>query len=82
LQALKKQGKDIEQEKEALEKNRADVFTPHEIAILTKSASNFDFHYMGSAKIMARIGKGFAEALVEMIKGQNHEGTRIDANHG
>jgi len=74
VQQLRKEGKlTRQQENEALEKHRAEVFTPHEIAILTKSASNFDFHYMGSAKIMAQIGKGFAEAMAGMRKGRNRE---------
>jgi hypothetical protein len=30
--------------------------------------SNGGFHYLGSAKIMAQIGKGFAEAMVGMEK--------------
>ena len=51
----------------ALEGLYAEVFTPREMVILKESTSNFDFHYMGSAKIMAQIGKGFAEAMVEMM---------------
>jgi len=31
-------------------------------------ASNAGYHYMGSAKIMAQIGKAFAEAMLEMEK--------------
>jgi alpha-galactosidase len=51
----------------AIEKRYAKIFTPRELEILKKSTSNFDFHYMGSAKIMARIGKGFAEAMAELL---------------
>lgn len=57
----------------ALEKLYAETFTPRELVILKDSTSNFDFHYMGSAKIMTQIGKGFAEAMVQMMRGQNHE---------
>jgi alpha-galactosidase len=57
----------------AQEKLYAEVFTAHELVILKESTSNFDFHYMGSAKIMAQIGNGFAEALVEIAERQNHE---------
>ncbi|MCY3017487.1 MAG: hypothetical protein NTW87_00450 [Planctomycetota bacterium] len=46
----------------------AETFTPRELQILKNSTSNFDFHYMGSAKIMAQIGKGFAETMVAMMK--------------
>ena len=53
----------------ALDKLYAEVFTPRELVILKESVSNFDFHYMGSAKIMAQIGKGFAEAMATMLQG-------------
>jgi len=62
-----------EERKAALDELYAETFTPREMEILKKSTSNFDFHYMGSAKIMAQIGKGFAEALLEMMEGHNHE---------
>jgi len=61
-----------EEGKAALDKLYADTFTPRELVILKDSVSNFDFHYMGSAKIMAQIGKGFAEAMVELMKQQSH----------
>jgi hypothetical protein len=38
------------------------------LLILRNSTSNFDFHYMGSAKIMAQIGKGFAEAMAALVR--------------
>ncbi len=56
-----------EQGKAALDRLYAETFTQREMEILKNSTSNFDFHYMGSAKIMAQIGKAFAEALAEMI---------------
>ena len=59
--------------KSAVDRLYAKTFKPRELEILTKSTSNFDFHYMGSAKIMAQIGKGFAEAMVEMLEGQNRK---------
>jgi hypothetical protein len=62
-----------EQQNAALEEYRAELFNPREMVVLEKGASNFEFHYLGSAKIMAQIGKGFAEALMEMIKRGNHE---------
>ena len=60
----------------ALEKLYAQTFTPRELVILKESVSNFDFHYMGSAKIMAQIGKSFAEAMVQLLRGREHEETR------
>ncbi len=52
----------------ALDKLYAEIFTPRELVILKEGTSNFDFHYMGSAKILAQIGKGFAEAMVGMME--------------
>jgi len=55
----------------AVDKLYAETFTPRELVILKESTSNFDFHYMGSAKIMAQIGKGFAEAMAELMDEKN-----------
>ena len=43
------------------------VFSADDRAI-ADGASNAGYHYMGSAKIMAQIGKAFAEAMLEMEK--------------
>ena len=68
LRELQEEGKlNRDEAQAALEKQRAEAFAPREMEILTKSVSNFEFHYLGSARTMARIGKGFAEALVEMM---------------
>jgi alpha-galactosidase len=53
------------QRDEALDKFRAELFTPRELEVL-KGSSNAEFHYNGSAKIMAQIGKGFAEAMAKL----------------
>lgn len=50
----------------AREKLRAEVFTAREMKILQTGVSNAEYHYLGSAKIMAQIGKGFAEAMADM----------------
>ena len=71
-----------EQGKAALDTLYSETFTSREMEILKKSTSNFDFHYMGSDKIMAQIGKGFAEALIEMMGRRNHEGTRLRTTQG
>ena len=55
------------QRDEAIAKFRAELYTPRELKILTGS-SNAGYHYNGSAKIMAQIGKGFAEAVAKMSK--------------
>ena len=54
-----------QQREEALAKFQAELYTPREREIL-KGSSNAAFHYLGSAKIMAQIGKGFAEALSKL----------------
>ncbi|MCM2370316.1 sialate O-acetylesterase [Aporhodopirellula aestuarii] len=46
----------------------AGAFDERELQILRTSTSNFEFHYMGSAGIMAQIGNGFAEAMARMIQ--------------
>ncbi len=52
----------------AIEALYAETFSPRELTVLKESVSNFDFHYMGSARIVARIGKGFAEAMSDLMK--------------
>jgi alpha-galactosidase len=55
------------QRKEALEKFRAELYSPRDLEIL-KGSSNAGYHYNGSGKIMAQIGKGFAEAIMSMTE--------------
>ena len=45
---------------------RKKEFSNHELEILEKGVSNAAYHYLGSAKIMARIGKGVAEAMADL----------------
>ena len=52
----------------AQEKFRSEEFSERELEILQKGVSNAEYHYLGSAKIMAQIGKGFAEAISQMQK--------------
>jgi len=56
-----------EEGRAAVERIYADAFTPREIVILRESTSNADFHYMGSARIIASIGKAFADAMAGMM---------------
>lgn len=64
VKALKDQGKLSGGDAQAeFEKRRAAAFTERERKILTDGASNAEFHYLGSAKILGRIGQAFAEAL-------------------
>jgi len=52
---------------EAIEKLRAEAFTARDLALL-KGITNADYHYKGSGKIMAQIGKAFAEAVYALNK--------------
>ena len=44
----------------------AKLFTKRELKILQTGTSNAAYHYLGSAKILAQIGKAFANALAAM----------------
>jgi len=67
MKNLVSQGKlSKEQEKAEYEKLRAERLTEEERKKLETGISNAEFHYLGSARIMAGIGKGFAEAVVEL----------------
>ena len=70
LNAQAKNKEITQQKKQArIEALYRETFTEHELKVLRESTSNADFHYMGSAKIMAQIGVGFAEAMVALLKG-------------
>ena len=53
-----------EERRKALDEFTAGLFTEEELKILQVGKSNAEYHYLGSAKIIAQIGKAFAEALV------------------
>ena len=55
-------------EKALLEKLRKEGLTEREQMVLEKGISNFEFHYLGSAKILGGIGKGLAEAMAALRK--------------
>ena len=50
----------------AQDKLYSETFTERELTVLKTGVSNAGYHYMGSAKIMAQIGKGFAGAMAEL----------------
>ena len=54
------------EERALVEKLRAEGLTERERLVLEKGISNFEFHYLGSAKILGGIGKGLAEAMAEL----------------
>ena len=60
---------DAAAQKEYLKKYEAELITPEEAAKWTRGASNAGYHYLGCAKTFALMGKHFAEANLEMMKG-------------
>ena len=59
------------------EKMLNEGLTESERTVIEKGISNFEFHYFGSAKILGGIGKGLAEAMVE-LRGAKNESSRRD----
>jgi len=57
---------------EAKKKAVQETFTPKELKRM-KGISNGGYHYLGAAKIMAPIGKAFAEAIVKLQPTQPQE---------
>jgi len=55
-----------EQRDKAVANYTAKLFTKRELKILQTGTSNAAYHYLGSAKILAQIGKAFANALQAM----------------
>jgi hypothetical protein len=51
----------------------AENFTPEEWKRLRAGTSNGGYHYLGAARIMAPIGKAFAEAMANLQKPQEHK---------
>ncbi len=72
--AIKQQAKKLaadgnlkpDEAKATLEKMLTVGLTERERLVIDKGISNFEFHYLGSAKILGGIGKGFAESMAEL----------------
>ena len=47
---------------------KSELFSPVELELRELAISNAAYHYLGSAKIMAQIGKAFAEAMHGQIE--------------
>jgi alpha-galactosidase len=63
------EGKMTDEEKRAyLAKFETDLITPAERALWERGASNAGYHYLGSAKTFALMGKAFAEANLKLIE--------------
>ena len=70
LAKLRREGAlDRRAERVELERRRAEAFTSGERSLLESGASDQEYQYLGSAKILSRIGAGFADALCDMLEG-------------
>ncbi len=58
---------------EYMKNYEAKLISPAEVALWQRGASNGGYHYLGAAKIMAPIGKAFAEAMVKLQTTQRDE---------
>jgi hypothetical protein len=59
---------DAPAQKTYLDKYRRELISSDDEAYAKIARSNAAYHYFGSAKTMAQIGKAFAEAIVDMKK--------------
>ena len=57
-----------EERKKTIDAYVTKLFSPEELTAFQTGTSNAAYHYLGSAKIMAKIGKAFAESLDSMSK--------------
>ena len=61
-----------DEQRDFLKKYEAELITPAEAALWKRAASNGGYHYLGAAKILAPIGKAFAEEIVALhVEQQN-----------
>ena len=67
---LKSQGLTKDEQKTAIDEYLKTVYSPEEWQLMEAGVSNACYHYLGSAKIMSRIGKAFAEAMIKLEDGQ------------
>lgn len=71
LQEQLKAGTLTKEQCQAAEKKLNDeTFTAETLAYLKANKSNAGFHYLGSGKVMTRIGEAFAKAMYDMIEKQ------------
>lgn len=63
---LNSQGLNGGDKKIALDAFVATVYNPEEWKLMETGVSHACYHYLGSAKIMSRIGKAFAEAMINL----------------
>ncbi|MCZ6771229.1 MAG: family 78 glycoside hydrolase catalytic domain, partial [Proteobacteria bacterium] len=57
---------------------KAELASPQDTALWKRGASNAAYHYLGCAKTMALIGKGFAEAMLSLQVDRRSQRSRAD----
>jgi len=57
-----------EENQARLEAYKMELFTPQGWKLFSEGNSNAAYHYLGSYKIYSRIGKAFADSIIEMSK--------------
>ncbi len=65
-QMAKEESLSPDDERQLFERLRDETLSPRERDVLEVGISNLEFHYLGSAKILGRIGQAFAEAVLEL----------------
>ena len=63
---VKGEGLSKDDQKKAMDEYLKTVYNPEEWKLMETGVSNACYHYLGSAKIMSRIGKAFAEAMIKL----------------
>lgn len=63
---LKAQGLGKDEQKAKMDEFLTTAYSPEEWKLMETGVSNACYHYLGSAKIMSRIGKAFAEAMIQL----------------
>jgi hypothetical protein len=61
---LKGRGLDSAERKILMDEFLKTVYSPEEWEMMESGVSNASYHYLGSVKIMSRIGKGFADGII------------------
>jgi alpha-galactosidase len=56
------------EERDLINKMRMEGLSERERQVIEKGISNFEFHYLGSAKVLGGVGKGMAEAMADLKK--------------
>lgn len=59
------------QERDLMDKMRREGLSDRERLVIEKGISNFEFHYLGSAKILGGVGMGLAEAMAALESKKN-----------